>query len=222
MPRGKPRERVKSKVVLRNSNFLQNQSEENRVRRIKTTHGNTIIVMPGVSPHLVAALFPSNWSHQSYFTLSGRMKKGQGVVFSAKTVDSKKRQFSIQVRSIRPHYSTTHEARMILKLKEHNFGVEDVLGIVDMNGGQRLLVTRREENPVNGPFKEVKHAEKRLKKLGILPEDLYEYGKQNFLFVEGPNGKPRLILIDVEHYHSLDPNSKLHSSRMLRKKPQPS
>src|SRR3989344_7612634 len=222
MPRGKPRERVKSKVVLRNSNFLQNQSEENRVRRIKTTHGNTIIVMPGVSPHLVAALFPSNWSNKSYFTLSGRMKKGQGVVFSAKTVDSKKRQFSIQVRSIRPHYSTSHEAIMLLNLKDHMFGVEEVLGIVVVKGGQRLLVTKRVENRVSGPFIEVKQAEKRLKGLGIMPEDLYEYGKHNFLFVKGPDGNPRLVLVDVEHYHSVDPNSKLNSSRMLKKKPRPS
>src|SRR3989344_1228247 len=105
------------------------------------------------------------------FTLSGRMKKSQGVVFSAKTIDSKKRQFSIQVRSIRPHYSTTHEARMLLKLKELDFGVEEVLGIVMVKGGQRLLVTKRVKNPVNGPFTEVKQAEKRLKELGIMPED---------------------------------------------------
>ena len=213
---------IKSKVVLRSPIPRPNRREQNRVRWIETTHGNTIIAMPGVPPQLVSALFPSNWSNKSYFTLSGRMKKGQGVVFSAKTVDSKKRQFSIQVRSIRPHYSTTHEARMLLNLKDHMFGVEEVLGIVVVKGGQRLLVTKRVENRVSGPFIEVKQAEKRLKGLGIMPEDLYEYGKHNFLFVKGPDGNPRLVLVDVEHYHSVDPNSKLNSSRMLKKKPRPS
>src|SRR3989338_11409400 len=92
------------------------QMVSERTRYVTTSYGNRIMVLPGVKSQEIRALYPSNWKNKKYYQSSGRMRKG-GLVFSAQTADSKGKIFEIQCRTIREHYTTTHEARMLSYLK---------------------------------------------------------------------------------------------------------
>jgi len=192
------------------------QMVSERTRYVTTSYGNRIMVLPGVKSQEIRALYPSNWKNKKYYQSSGRMRKG-GLVFSAQTADSKGKIFEIQCRTIREHYTTTHEARMLSYLKTAGFNIEQPLGIVITPEGERFIVTRRLERTTGGMFDAVKDAEKKLLEMGVVPEDLHRHGIPNYVFAKGPKGEPVLYLIDVEHYYSKDRNSRLYGSRMARR-----
>jgi len=188
-----------------------------KISSFTNAEGCKVIVLPGVKEKEVCALDPVNWKDKVYHYQAGRTRRGHGHVFTATTTDSEGKKFKLRCRAIRRHYRTTHEARMLLFLQENGFYVEQPLAVVTGPKTGRLLVTREiEGSPYYGPVSEVKEVKERLNQMGIKPEDLYEYGKPNYLFTRGM--KPALVLVDVEHYHSEDPESKLHGSRMLRRK----
>lgn len=186
-------------------------------RFVTTSQGNRIMVLPGVKPGEVRALYPSNWKKKHYHYGSSRMRSGQGTVFTAETANVKGKKFKIQCRTIRGHYTTTHEAKMLSFLKEQGFKVEQALAVVVTPERERILVTRhlRGATPI-GPLSKVKKAKRDLKKKGIVPVDLYEYGRANYVFVQQPD-KLELYLIDLEHYYSKDKKSRLFSGRMAKR-----
>lgn len=183
---------------------------------IATSRGNRVIAMPGVKQHEIIALLPENWSHETYYNMSGRSGKGQGYVFTAETKDSNGKKFRIQCRSIREHYTTTHEARMLLHLQAKGFRVEQPLAVIIGKQGERMIVTRYIEGKTQGMFSEVKNLERELKKEGIIPIDLHRYGRENFVFTKDAKGNPVLYIIDVEHYSAKDKKSRLGAARMAR------
>ena len=184
-------------------------------RFVRTSKGNRIMVMPGVKPEEIRALYPSNWKHKLHH-YGTRTRRGQGQVFTAETADSKGKKFKIQCRTIRPRYTSTHEARMLSLLQKKEFRVEQPLAVVFTPEGERILVTKYLRRKVTGNFEDVKKAERRLRKMKIVPEDLYEYGRQNYAFVMEKD-KPVLYLIDVEHYYSKDKKSRLYGPRMAKR-----
>jgi hypothetical protein len=179
------------------------------------SEGCRVVVFPGVKKSEVRGLDPLKWMNKVDLEI-GRHKKGHGPCFTATTEDSEGHKFHIRCRSIRRHYRTTFEARMLLHLKEQGFNVEEPLAVVAHPKKGRMIVTREITGGKQyGPFTEVIEAQERLRKIGIEPTDLYEFGRQNYLYIDGE--KPTLVLVDVEHYHSEDPQSKLHTSRMLKR-----
>ena len=216
------RKRVERIVQSRKYSGLLGESKKSLVkksltqslRRIRTSDGNSIFVMPGVRPSQVAALMPSRWTNKEIMYGSGRFRKGHGLVFSATSTDAKGKKIYIQCRAIRSHYTTTHESRMLMHLRSLGFQTEQPLGILITPEKERMIIVKRVSGGEERRNKSLVRATKnKLNKLGIVPEDFDQYGKPNYLIKKDKNGKEQLVLIDVEHYHVKDPKSRLHISR---------
>ncbi|MAG18157.1 MAG: hypothetical protein CL944_01650 [Candidatus Diapherotrites archaeon] len=217
MPAKKP-EKILKTVPMKKTDTpsAKPRTNQSHVRLVKTSEGNRITVMPGVKNRDIPALIPGNWKNKQQYLQSGRYKKNHGTVFTATTADANGNKFRVRVRSIRGHYTTTHEIRMLAELRKLGFKTEQPLGIVQTPKKERFIVTRNIENAREGNMSDAREIWAKLVAAGIHPTDLYEYGKNNFLLVH-EKGKKTVYLIDVEHYYALKRDSKLALGKMARK-----